>query len=351
MKKTRMTGTSLILLILMLLAGCSGNKPVDNLKPVPAETTETVVSAEPVHIDDETLLLLKDLTDNGDYVNSREFPSLIKASVVFESLGGNIHIIDLRSPQLFSQGHIKGAVNKRFEELPAYFETGIKPFEFDKIIVVCDDGQLSSYTVSLLRLMGYGNTFAMRWGMSSWNRKFAEAGWLKGLSSKYESTLEKVSHEKPAAVGMPELKTGLTTGEDISAERFRKVFAEGPGNVLITVDEVYADPQKYFVMNYERKDKYDDGHIPGAVRYKPGATLGITSEMSTIPSGKIAVIYCGTGHNSAFITAYLRLFGYDARTLKYGNNAFMVDWMRKDAATLSWLPFSDADIHDFAVVK
>jgi rhodanese-related sulfurtransferase len=351
MKKTRITGTSFILLIIMLLAGCSGNKPVDNLKPGPAETTETDVSAEPVLINNETLLLLKDLTENGDYVNSREFPSLIKASVVYESLGGNIHIIDLRSPLLFSQGHIKGAVNKRFEELPSYFETGIKPFEFDKIIVVCDDGQLSSYTVSLLRLMGYGNTFAMRWGMSSWNRKFAEAGWLKGLSSKYESTLEKVSREKPAAVGMPELKTGLTTGAEISAERFRKVFAEGSGNVLITVDEVYADPQKYFVINYERKDKYDDGHIPGAVRYKPGATLGITSEMSTMPSGKTAVIYCGTGHNSAFVTAYLRLFGYDARTLKYGNNAFMVDWMRKDAATLSWLPFSDADINDFPVVK
>jgi rhodanese-related sulfurtransferase len=70
-----------------------------------------------------------------------------------------------------------------------------------------------------------------------------------------------------------------------------------------------------------------------------------------MPSGKTAVIYCGTGHNSAFVTAYLRLFGYDARTLKYGNNAFMVDWMRKDAATLSWLPFSDADINDFPVVK
>lgn len=351
MKKTRITGTAFSLLIITLLAGCSGNKPVDNLKPGPAETTEKDVSAEPVLIDNETLLLLKDLTDNGDYVNSREFPSLIKASVVYENLGGNIHIIDLRSPLHFSQGHIKGAVNKRFEELPAYFETGIKPFESDKIIVVCDDGQLSSYTVSLLRLMGYGNTFAMRWGMSSWNRKFAEAGWLKGLSANFESTLEQASHEKPAAIGMPELKTGLTTGADISAERFRIVFAEGSGNVLITVDEVYADPQKYFVMNYERKDKYDDGHIPGAVRYKPGATLGLTSEMSTIPSGKIAVVYCGTGHNSAFVTAYLRLFGYDARTLKYGNNAFMVDWMRKDAATLSWLPFSDADINDFPVVK
>ena len=30
-----------------------------------------------------------------------------------------------------------------------------------------------------------------------------------------------------------------------------------------------ADPGKYFIINLERKDKYDDGHIPGAIRYKP----------------------------------------------------------------------------------
>ena len=31
---------------------------------------------------------------------------------------------------------------------------------------------------------------------------------------------------------------------------------------------------KYFIINLERKDKYEDGHMPGAVRYKPEATLG-----------------------------------------------------------------------------
>lgn len=351
MKNFRIPQILLPFLLIPLLLGCPGKKPVENDATKTAESAESITATDQVSIDNETQLLLKDLADNGDYVNSREFPSLIKASVVYEGLGSNIHIIDMRSPLLFSQGHIKGAVNKRFEDLPVYFETGIKPFELDKIILVCEDGQLSSYVVSLLRLMGYGNTYAMRWGMSSWNRKFAESGWLKGLSGKYESRLEKTTHEKPLAVGMPEMRTGLTTGAEIAAERFRKLFAEGTGNVLITADEVFANPQQYFVINYERKDKYDDGHIPGAVRYKPNATLGFTSEMATIPPDKTVVLYCGTGHNSAFATAYLRLFGYDARTLKYGNNGFMHDWMKKDAAGLSWLPFSDSDINDFPVVK
>jgi len=333
------------MLFSILIAGCSGNKKAET-----GSSDSTAVTV-PVSIDNETHLLLKDLTDNGDYVNSREFPSLIKASVVFENLETNILIIDLRSHLLYSEGHIKGAVNKRFEDLPAYFEKGIKPFEQDKIILVCEDGQISSYAASLLRLMGYGNVFAMRWGMSSWNRKYAEAGWLKGISSKYESGLDQITHEKPVASGMPLLKTGLGTGAEISVARFKNLFAEGTGNIMITAEEVFTDHRNYYVINLERKDKYDDGHIPGAVRYKPNATLGMTEEMATIPADRMVVIYCGTGHNSGFATAYLRFFGYDARTLKYGNNGFMHDKMVKQNKALSWLPFSDADINDFPVVK
>ena len=87
---------------------------------------------------------LKDLEDNGDYVNSKEFPSLIKASLVFDNLDKNMLVIDLRHAGSFKKGHIKRAVNKRFEDLPAYFESGIKPFEYDKIILVSEDGQQAS---------------------------------------------------------------------------------------------------------------------------------------------------------------------------------------------------------------
>ena len=81
-----------------------------------------------------------------------------------------------------------------------------------------------------------------------------------------------------------------------------------PESIIITADEVFSNPDKYFIINLERKDKYDDGHIPGAVRYKPEETLGITEEMASIPIDKTIVVYCGTGHNSGFATAYLASF-------------------------------------------
>lgn len=345
----RLTYLLLILhLIVFSFNGCTGKKSEKKQENVKASADAVVAS--PV-IGQETLLLLKDLEENGDYVNSQFFPSLIKASVVYEELAGKDLIIDLRSTEKFSKGHIKGAVNKKFEELPEYFETGIKPFEYDKIILVCDDGQVSSYTTSLLRLMGYGNVFAMRWGMSGWNKTFAEEGWMKGVSGKYEDRLEVSPNEIPQPTGMPEIKTGFMTGKEIGDARFNTLFTAGTGDILITSDEVFSNPQKYFIINLERKDKYDDGHIPGAIRYKPESTLGFTEMMSTIPFDKTVVVYCGTGHNSGFATAYLRLFGYDARTLKYGNNSFMFDKMVKQKSALSWLPFSLAESNDFPVVK
>ena len=224
----------------------------------------------------ETSLLLKDLKENGDYVDSKVYPSLIKASIVNESLGKNILILDLRSPKQFAEGHIKGAVNKSFGDMPSYFETGIKPFEYDKIVLVSDDGQISSYTTCLLRLMGYGNVYSMRWGMSAWNNKYAQEGWLKGVSGKFESNLETTTNEKPSSVTMPELKTGLTTGQEIGAARFKELFKEGTGNVLITADEVFSDPKKYYIINLDRKDKYEDGHIPGSVQIQTGRNIGVS---------------------------------------------------------------------------
>ncbi len=337
----------IVLPVAMLLSGCSGNK-TEAKKETPVVVQEV---KKPVVIGNETALLLKDLKENGDYVNSNVFPSLIKASIVNESLDKNIHVIDIRSSKQFSEGHIKRSVNKRFEDLPAYFETKIKPFEFDKIVIVCNDGQISSYTTSLLRLMGYGNVFAMRWGMSAWNLKYADTGWLKDVSGKFESVLETSANEKSAPEKMPELNTGLATGAEIGAARFKKVFEEGTTNILTTADEVFADPQKYYVINLERKDKYESGHIPGAFRYKPESFLGVTDEMGSLPTDKQIIVYCGTGHNSGFATAYLRLFGYNASTLKYGNNSFMYNKMVAQRKELSWGPFTKEDVNNFEVVK
>jgi rhodanese-related sulfurtransferase len=333
--------------LLSVLIACSGGN-----KPKQAESSDsTEVKSASIELNDEAQKLRKYLEESGDYVNGRNFPSLIKASSVYEELSGNIKIIDLRSPEAYAKGHIKGAVNVDFTKIPDYFTNIIKPFEFDKIILVCKSGQTSSYTTSLLRLMGYGNVYAMRWGMSIWNKDFAADSWRDAVSDKYETQLETTENQRAALSDFPLMNTGKTTGEEILAARFYDLFAAGYADAFITADPVFGQPQNFYTVNFERKDKYDAGHIPGAVRYKTNGTLGIVSEMQSIPTDKEVVIYCGTGHNSAFVSAYLRLFGYNAKTILYGNNAFMHSKMVKDKALLSWLPYTEAEIENYAYVK
>ncbi len=329
----------------VFIVSCSGEKKAKNETEVIAEKS----NAQTVEINQEAKLLLDYLAETGDYVNSREFPSLIGAEATEKALAGNTLVIDIRKPETFEKGHIKGAVNVEIGGLTDYFANKIKPFEYDKIILACYSGQSSSYSTSLLRLMGYGNVYSLRYGMSGWNPKM-DNKWLENIGSNYEENLETTDIPKAEPGDFPLLNTGKTTGAEIFDERISSLFADYP-NATISADTVFSHPEKYYIINYERKDKYEAGHIPGAVRYKTGGTLGILSEMQTIPADREIVVYCGTGHNSAFVTAYLRLFGYNAKTLRFGNNSFMHNRMITEKDKLSWLPFTDADVMDFPVVK
>ncbi|WP_320110786.1 rhodanese-like domain-containing protein [Draconibacterium orientale] len=336
----------LTLATFVVLISCSGGqKKTEQVETSVKETTPKV------EVNAEAKLLLKTLNEMGDYANSRNFPSLIKPSAVYDELDGNIHIIDVRNEDAFNDGHINGAVRVDFSDLPTYLTNDVKPFEYDKIVVVCYSGQISSYATSLLRLAGYGNVYAMRWGMSGWNKHFAEGAWLANVSSDFQDELETEEHDKAPLADFPKLNTGSTNGDEILQQRIEALFAAGYRVALVKAGAVFENPEKYYTINYDRKDKYDSGHIPGAVRYKPNGTLGIVSEMQTIPVDKEVVLYCNTGHNSGFATAYLRLFGYDAKTLTLGNNAFMYDKMKEEESSLSWLPFTEAEIHDYPYVQ
>jgi rhodanese-related sulfurtransferase len=341
----------LYLLPLLFALSCSSpgvKKTGSNAgESIPVQETGAAVSS----FEGPAALLLQQLRDQGDYVNSRQFPSMIKPETVFAELDSNNLVIDMRSPEYFEKGHIRGAANVRMERLLEYFENDIIPFRFDKIILVCYGGHLSGYATNLLRLMGYGNVYSMRWGMSGWNTAFAKDFWMKAISSDYQDRLSTEDVPKPPSAHQPVLRSSATTGEELLRERVSSLLAEGSKQIFAANEEVFGNPQDYFITNLERKDKYDSGHIPGAVRYKQQGFLGIPSEMGTLPGDKPIVVYCGTGMTSAFAVAYLRLFGYDARSLTYGNNGFMHQKMIDEQEQLSWHPFTDSTPNGYPFVK
>lgn len=344
---------NLLLAGIVLLAGLSACNNSGEAKSTEKDrNVSEVVEKEMITPDPETRLLLDYLVEMGDYVNSREFPSMIKAHTLYESLGENTLVIDIRNKELFKKGHIEGAVNVSFSDLPTYFEDEIQAYKYEKIVIVCNHGQSSSYATALLRLLGYGNVYGLRWGMAVWNKDIHNLNpWLPAETFNFETLLETKNNEKADPVAFPGPGTGFIDGEVILINRVKKLFQEGFAVNKVSPPDVIADDSQYYIMNYDRRDKYESGHLPGAVRYKPNGTLGIVSEMSSIPSDRPVAVYCGTGHSSAFVVAYLDLFGYDAYTLAMGNNVFMRTKMLAEEEALSWQVFKEDMIHDYPYVK
>ena len=83
------------------------------------------------------------------------------------------------------------------------------------------------------------------------------------------------------------------------------------------------------------------------MQYTPKETIKLSADLKTLPTDKAVVIYCYTGQNSAFLTAYLRVLGYDAKSLLYGANGMIYDHL-SDAGLTVW---SDAQIMGYEYVN
>ena len=275
--------------------------------------------APPTVTVDESDLLVKYLEEpTKDFINTA-CPSMISASVLHTDLVADptkIAVIDIRTSGDFDTlGHIDGAVNVSLSNLLTYYRTNNLQSK-TKVVLACYTGQTAGYGTALLRMAGYSNVFDLKFGMSSWNNRFA-ASWTNTVNNGNQlSTVNTTSYPKPAAGNLPVLNTGEKTGETILEKRINDLLAEGftakiPYSELKT--GLLTDPAKYFIINYWSLDHYNLGHIEGAIQYTPKSTGTTTDLMSsaflkTLPTGtdKTIVLYCYTGQTSAHVAAYLK---------------------------------------------
>ncbi len=268
-------------------------------------------------------LLVQYLEENGNFINT-DSPALVLAEEIKENLTNKKYlVIDTRTASWFAYGHIKNSVNVAPTELLNYFEKKITPSNFDKITIVCYSGQAAAYYTSLLRLAGYNNAYSLKWGMSSWADEFAEKIWVKNPTNLYANKLQTTPNEMPAVGQLPILKTGKTDAKEILNIRLKGAFAKPYSEFIVKPDSVFKSPSSFYIVNYVNEDKYNVGHIEGAVRYEPKASLASTASLYTIPSDKKVLVNCSTGQSAAYIVAYLHLLGYDVSNLAYGSNSFM----------------------------
>lgn len=274
--------------------------------------------------------LLTQIERAGDFINSDKVPAMITAAELYTQLDSNILVIDTRTPSEFAQAHIPFSVNVAFNQLLNYFETGIDPNSFNKIAIVCNAGQTASYATSILRILGYENVFALKWGFSAWHRESAEKRWLARTSNRYSELLERSPNAMLPSGQFPDIETNEKVGYAILRQQAQELFKPDFNSVTISVDTLFESGHNFYIINYWPDELYSKGHIPGAIRYQPKKSLKRTEQLKTLPTDRPIVVYCYTGQHSSFVTAYLRLLGYDARTLTYGANGFMNGVMKAE---------------------
>ena len=75
--------------------------------------------------------------------------------------------------------------------------------------------------------------------------------------------------------------------------------------------------------------------------------MKLAADLKTLPADKPVAVYCYTGQTSAFLVAYLRLLGYDAKSVLYGTNGMIYDKMVAKAMTT----FNAAQIKGYTYEK
>ncbi len=299
----------LFLTILIGFSSCSSENPAN----------KKIVKESPKKIK-ENEKLIQFFEQSGNFIDNKRIPTLISAKNVLANLKKYL-VIDVRRHDDYVNGHINGAVNVNPADLISYMKKNVAAGTYDKIVMVCYAGHRASFSAMMLQMLGYSNVYSMNRGMSSWDINTAKEKWLKRISDKYSSALEKKNNPKLPKTSLPEIKTGKTLGYDILEARADTVLKRL--KFEIGIDKVMKNPSDYYIINYWPEYNYKKGHLPGAVQYTPKQSLVINADLLTLPKDKKIVVYCYTGQHASFVAAYLQVLGYNAYALTYGANSFM----------------------------
>lgn len=250
-----------------------------------------------------------------DYMkaNNLDLNTITTGFVMGAPADGNVGakwVMDIRSAADFAAAHITGAHNVAFADILTAAQTADKP-----ILVVCYTGQTACYATSLLRLYGYSDAQALKWGMSGWNAKFDK--WTANCKDQTTSSNWTSSVTEAQTYGNPTISTGLEDGAMILKKRVETVVAAGFKSIAGA--DVLANTSNFYVNNYFPEAHYTGfGHVNGAVRISP--LLLSDGSINKLNPAKEIVTYCYTGQTSGVITAYLNVLGYNAKSLLFGMN-------------------------------
>ncbi|MFC2133129.1 rhodanese-like domain-containing protein [Bacteroidota bacterium] len=288
------------------------------------------------------------LEEQGDFVNSEEAPGNILAEEVYSNLD-NYLIIDIRTRDVYSLGHIPNSINLQPSHFIEYLQS-IDTNSYEKIVLVSISGQSAAYYCCLLRMYGFNNVYVLKYGMASWHIDFAEI-WLQ--AARTTDILDQfVNIDYPKGTVKPLPQVAVSNSTQTLQEKLRGRinsliqldFVENDHfniftDLSITLDELYQNyqpsdssfPGFYIVclgdddiyIDHARGRLWEDGHPPTTVLIRavnPHWEMRSGKYLQTLPHDETIVVYCYDGHLSACFTAYLRILGYNVKSMLFGYN-------------------------------
>jgi len=99
--------------------------------------------------------------------------SLDAAAVKRMSDSGTVMILDARAPDAFAKGHIPGAINIPYDQLPNYLESLQSTVSLDdEVVAYCwgPDCDFSDQLATEMKLMGYTHVRVFHNGWEAWTR-------------------------------------------------------------------------------------------------------------------------------------------------------------------------------------
>lgn len=245
------------------------------------------------------------------------------------------YILDFRSEEAFNQMHIP---NAHRVTLATMFDEAAKADK--KILCVCYTGQTAAYAHMLLRLKGY-EAYNLKFGMSGYAKSLDK--WTSNCSSKFSNDANWVTTASPTLpeFDYPKLNTGKTEAKDILDARIQAAIEAWPAEMLITADNAMADKDDYNIVNYWSETDYIGlGHIDGSYQVTP-KTLKTSENLKVFDPKGENILYCYTGQTAAASIAYLKVLGYDVKSIKFGTSAMIWDKLN-EAGKPRWpKPYGD----------
>jgi len=93
----------------------------------------------------------------------------VEAGEAVKLINGDAVVIDLRSVDAFSKGHIVNARNIPSDELDAKLGS-LGALKSKPIVAVCEAGITSTKAVNTLRAAGFESAYGLKGGMSGWGQ-------------------------------------------------------------------------------------------------------------------------------------------------------------------------------------